>query len=30
MFYTCVTRFDVTENLKNFLVFRVKAQHLSA
>ena len=23
MFYACATRFDVTENLENFLVFRV-------
>jgi len=24
MFHTCVTRFDVTENLENFLVFGAK------
>jgi hypothetical protein len=23
MFHACATRFDVTENLENFLVFRV-------
>ena len=23
MFYTCTTRFDVTENLDNLLVFRL-------
>ena len=23
MFYTCVERFDVTENLENFLVFKL-------
>ena len=24
MFYACATKFDVTVNLKNFLVFRVR------
>jgi len=25
MFHACATRFDATENLKNFLVFRVQS-----